>query len=78
MLALAVFVASGVLAWRQLPEINSPHWGVLLAVALIGVPANVALNAAEYAATALIAGYRVPPGRALEIKIGRASCRERV
>jgi uncharacterized membrane protein YbhN (UPF0104 family) len=54
----------------NLPEVEAePRWELLAVVALLGVPATLALNAAEYQVTAAIAGYQVPFGRTLRIGV---------
>lgn len=74
MVAIALFVGGFVLAYINLPEsIREPVWALLVAVALIGVPLTVATNAAEYALSANMLGYRVPVESALKVSIVAAA-----
>lgn len=70
-LALALFVGSFAVALRALPDAENvhPRWALLGLVALVGVPANTVVNAAEYALTARLNGHRATPLQATEVAV---------
>lgn len=68
--ALVLFVGGLIVGVLNLPEVETePRWELLAVVALLGVPATLALNAAEYQVTAAIAGYQVPFVRTLRVGV---------
>jgi uncharacterized membrane protein YbhN (UPF0104 family) len=68
--ALVLFVGGFILGVLNLPDVETePRWELLAVVAFLGVPATLALNAAEYQVTAAIAGYRVPFLPALRVGV---------
>lgn len=61
LLALLIFALTTVVAFRQLPPQGRPiQWPLLILVALVAVPATIALNGTEYRLSARILGHRVP------------------
>jgi uncharacterized membrane protein YbhN (UPF0104 family) len=59
--AVAVFVAATVVAFRNLPRVEGGiRWWLLAASGLVGVPLTVLLNAREYELSARVLGHRVP------------------
>jgi hypothetical protein len=68
--AIALFVGGTILGVLNLPEVETePRWELLAVVLFLGVPATLALNAAEYQVTAAIAGFRVPFVPALRVGV---------
>ena len=57
--AALVFVIAGAIGWASLPaDARNLQWGWVLLVAVVGVPAVVVANGAEYAATARLLDQR--------------------
>lgn len=55
-----IFVTATVFAWRSLPPIEGRvRWGVLVLVALVGVPASIWNRGAEFGAIARLTGQHV-------------------
>ncbi len=64
------FVASMILAFLSLPdEGRTVGWLPLVLVGVVGVPAMMALNAAEYAASGRVLGYHIRLGPALRVAV---------
>jgi uncharacterized membrane protein YbhN (UPF0104 family) len=60
-IAVAVFVAATVVAFRNLPHVEGGvRWWLLALSGLVGVPLTVLLNAREYELSARVLGHRVP------------------
>jgi uncharacterized membrane protein YbhN (UPF0104 family) len=59
-LALAIFAATTVVAYRGLPlHERAIHWPLLIFAAVVAVPAMIALNGVEYRLSARFLGHRV-------------------
>ena len=69
-IAAIVFVAGAVISWRQLPsDFGTFEWLPLIAVAIIGVPSMIALNAAEYRAIARLSSLQVGLADSLRVAV---------
>lgn len=68
--AAAVFVAGTVIAGLNLPPTpGEVRWWILVLVAVVGTPAVIAINAAEYQVTARLLGHSVPFSGATRISV---------
>jgi hypothetical protein len=68
--SVVLFAGGIVIAYRALPEVNRTlEWLPIVLVAVLGVPALMLLNAAEYAASARVVGQRPRPVEALRVAI---------
>jgi uncharacterized membrane protein YbhN (UPF0104 family) len=68
--AIVVFIGATLIATMQLPDVDrSIRWELLALMALVGVPATVALNTAEYAFSAGLLGHSVRFGEALRTSL---------
>jgi hypothetical protein len=66
--AVGVFLLATVLAYRRFPVLEHHlSWPLLAIVAIVGVPATIALNGVEYALSARLLGHRVPFVEAVRI-----------
>ena len=66
--ALVLFGGTMFVAIKHLPPLDlSERWWCLLIVAFVGVPASLAVNAAEVKVSAAIAGSSITLKRALEV-----------
>lgn len=69
-LAAVVFLVGFVFAYASFPNDDfETSWGLLLLVAVVGVPLTVATNTAEYLVSVKLLGYRVPLGAALRVSV---------
>jgi uncharacterized membrane protein YbhN (UPF0104 family) len=70
LVAAVVFAVATVLAWRALPNGDSPlAWPPLLVVALLGVPALLVLNSVEYLITVRAVGGRMSLPDSLRLNV---------
>lgn len=69
-LSVVVLAASLYIAFANLPDVERDvSWWPLVGVALIGVPALLALNAAEYVVSASMLGHRIPLRESLVVAV---------
>jgi hypothetical protein len=68
--SLALFVVAAAIAASRLPPAEGAvRWWLLVPVALLGVPASVVVNAAEFRVSARMAGTRATLGRAVTVML---------
>jgi uncharacterized membrane protein YbhN (UPF0104 family) len=68
--ALALFIGGGYLAFRALPPIEGPiEWWMLVVSGLIGVPAIAAVNSIEYRVMGNMVGHKVGGWNAMRVTI---------
>jgi uncharacterized membrane protein YbhN (UPF0104 family) len=69
-IALVIFIGSGVFAVRALPSIEgTPRWWMLVIAGVVGVPALAMISALEYRIMGLIVGHRVRGWDAMRVTI---------
>jgi uncharacterized membrane protein YbhN (UPF0104 family) len=68
--AALLFIGATVLAARNLPDVHAhPHYGLLVLVGLLGVPAAALVNAAEYVAAGRALGHRIGTVHAARVSV---------
>jgi uncharacterized membrane protein YbhN (UPF0104 family) len=69
-LAFAIFVVAAVMAYRHLPSLEARiRWPFLALAAVVGVPALIVVNGAEYRVAGLVLGRRVPLLESLRVSL---------
>lgn len=68
-IALVILVVGTWIAYRQLPSAVTLQWHLIALAVLVGVPLTIGFNAAEYATSGAVVGYRVAPREALQISV---------